>query len=60
MDMKVKSSLIRKYRADHLWSQDQLAQVSGLSLRTIQRLEARGSASQETIKAMAAVFEVPH
>jgi len=60
MDMKVKSSLIRKYRAEHLWSQDQLAQVSGLSLRTIQRLEARGSASQETIKAMAAVFEVPH
>lgn len=57
MDMKVKSSLIRKYRAERLWSQEQLAKVSGLGLRTIQRLESRGSASQETIKALAAVFE---
>ena len=60
MDMKVKSSLIRKYRSERLWSQDQLALASGLSLRTIQRLEARGSASQETVKALAAVFEVEH
>ena len=29
-----------------------------MGLRTIQRLESRGSASQETIKALAAVFEV--
>ncbi len=58
MDMKVKSSLIRKYRAEQLWSQEQLAKVSGLGLRTIQRLEARGSGSQETIKALAAVFKV--
>lgn len=58
MDMKVKSSLIRKHRAKHLWSQEQLAKVSGLGLRTIQRLEARGSGSQETVKALASVFEV--
>jgi transcriptional regulator with XRE-family HTH domain len=58
MDMKVKSSLIRKYRAENLWSQEQLAKVSGLGLRTIQRLEARGSGSQETIKSLASVFEV--
>lgn len=58
MDMKAKSSLIRKHRLDRMWSQEQLADVSGLSLRTIQRLEARGSASQESIKALAAVFEV--
>lgn len=58
MDMKAKSSLIRKYRLDRMWSQEQLAEVSGLSLRTIQRLEARGSASLESIKALAAVFEV--
>jgi transcriptional regulator with XRE-family HTH domain len=58
MDMKAKSSLIRKYRTDRLWSQEQLAEISGLGLRTIQRLEARGSGSQESIKALAAVFNV--
>jgi len=58
MDMKAKSSLIRKYRTERLLSQEQLAEISGLGLRTIQRLEARGSGSQESIKALAAVFKV--
>lgn len=58
MDMKAKSSLIRKYRSKHMWSQEQLAEATGLGLRTIQRIEARGSASIETIRALAAVFEV--
>lgn len=58
MDMKAKSSLIRKYRTERLWSQEHLAEVSGLGLRTIQRLESRGSGSNETIKALASVFEV--
>jgi transcriptional regulator with XRE-family HTH domain len=58
MDMKAKSSLIRKYRTERLWSQEHLAIVSGLGLRTIQRLESRGSGSTETIKALASVFEV--
>ncbi len=58
MDMKVKSSLIRKLRSERLWSQEQLAEISGLGLRTIQRLEARGSGSQESVKALASVFEV--
>src|SRR5690606_29403860 len=58
MDMKAKSSLIRKHRTERLWSQEQLAEISGLGLRTIQRLEARGSGSQESIKALAAVFKV--
>ena len=58
MEMKAKSSLIRKYRTERLWSQEHLAMVSGLGLRTIQRLESRGSGSIETIKALASVFEV--
>lgn len=58
MDMKIKSSLIRKYRTQRLWSQEYLAKASGLGLRTIQRLESRGSGSVETIKALASVFEV--
>lgn len=58
MDLKAKSSLIRRYRAERLWSQEQLANVSGISLRTIQRLESAGNGSIETIKALASVFEV--
>lgn len=59
MQMKVKSALIRKYRAEKFYSQEQLAQVSGLGLRTIQRLESQGQASVETVKSLAAVFNVP-
>lgn len=58
MDMKAKSSRIRKLRSERLWSQEHLAQACGLGLRTIQRLESRGSGSNDTIKALAAVFEV--
>jgi DNA-binding XRE family transcriptional regulator len=58
MDMKAKSSLIRKHRQERMWSQEQLAEISSLSLRTIQRIEGRGSASMESIKALAAVFEL--
>lgn len=58
MDLKAKSSLIRKHRQERMWSQEQLAEISSLSLRTIQRLEGRGSASMESIKALAAVFEM--
>lgn len=57
--MKIKSALIRKYRTEKFYSQEQLAQVSGLSLRTIQRLESQGQASIETVKSLAAVFNVP-
>lgn len=57
MDMKVKSALIRKFRTDRLWSQDQLADACGLSLSTIQRIEKHGNASIETIRALASVLE---
>lgn len=50
--------LIRKLRIDKGWSQETLAEVSGLSVRTIQRLERGGNASLETLSALAAVFEV--
>lgn len=50
--------IVRKLRDKHNWSQEQLATVSGLSLRTIQRVEAGNNASIETLKSLAAVFEV--
>jgi transcriptional regulator with XRE-family HTH domain len=50
--------LIQKLRLQRGWSQEQLAEVSGLSVRTIQRLERGQSASVESLKALGAAFEV--
>ena len=50
--------LIQKYRLQRGWSQEQLAEVSGLSTRTIQRLERGQPASLESLKALASVFEI--
>ena len=50
--------LIQKLRLQRGWSQEQLAELSGLSARTIQRLERGESASVESLKCLAAVFEV--
>ncbi|WP_263769496.1 helix-turn-helix domain-containing protein [Propionivibrio soli] len=50
--------LVQKLRLKHGWSQQQLAEASGLSVRTIQRIEAGDPASTESLKSLAAVFEV--
>ncbi len=50
--------IVKKLRLQHSWSQEQLAQFSGLSKRTIQRIERGKSASLESWKSLAAVFEV--
>lgn len=50
-------NVIRKLRLDRGWSQEELAAASGISVRTIQRLENGGRASLETLKCLAAVFE---
>ena len=39
------------------WSQDELATAAGLNLRTVQRVENAGSASLQTLKAIAAALE---
>ncbi|MDN3637722.1 2TM domain-containing protein [Simiduia curdlanivorans] len=50
--------MIRKLRLQKGWSQEQLAELSGLSVRTIQRIERGQSAGLETLKSLAAVFNV--
>ncbi|MEC7960766.1 MAG: helix-turn-helix transcriptional regulator, partial [Pseudomonadota bacterium] len=50
--------MIKSLRTKHHYSQEQLARMSGLSLRTIQRVESGQSASLETLKSLAAVFEI--
>lgn len=54
---KAHSMIIRKLRLEKGWSQETLAEVSGLSVRTIQRIERGGQASLETMNALAAVLE---
>ncbi len=51
--------VIRNLRTKRGWSQEQLAEVSGVSTRTIQRIENGGKASLESLKCLAAVFETP-
>jgi len=58
MDMKVNSPLITQLRNSKAWSQQQLSEISNLSLRTVQRVEKSGNASQETIKSIASAFEL--
>jgi uncharacterized membrane protein YhaH (DUF805 family)/DNA-binding XRE family transcriptional regulator len=57
--MQIDSNRLRQLRAARHWSQEQLAELSGLNLRTIQRLEAGAKVSTESLRALAAVFEVP-
>lgn len=49
---------VQKLRLQHGWSQQQLADLSGLSVRTIQRIERGQPASAETLKSLASVFEI--
>lgn len=49
---------IKKMRLERHWSQDQLAEMSGLSIRTIQRIENGENANLESLKSLAAVFEI--
>ncbi len=49
---------VQKLRLQRGWSQQQLAELSGLSTRTIQRIENGQAASTESLKALASVFEI--
>ena len=48
---------IKKLRLERHWSQEQLAEMSGLNIRTIQRIENGENAGLESLKSLAAVFE---
>jgi len=50
--------IVRKLRLRKGWSQDQLAELADVSVRTIQRIERGHTPSLETANALAAVFEV--
>ncbi|MFM2483583.1 helix-turn-helix domain-containing protein [Celerinatantimonas yamalensis] len=49
---------VKEWRLYRGWTQQQLAELSGLSVRTIARIEQGQSASLESINALLAVFEL--
>lgn len=58
MEVRIDSSYVREQRERRAWSQEHLAEVTGLGLRTIQRIEKTGTASYESARSLAAVFGV--
>lgn len=58
MDMNINSGLLKKLRISKSWSQEQLAEEAGLSLRTVQRIESEGIASLQSRKAIAKALEI--
>ncbi|NKI33972.1 helix-turn-helix domain-containing protein [Wenzhouxiangella sp. XN79A] len=57
--MMIDSELVRDQRTRRGWTQQQLAEVADLSLRTVQRVENQGVASNESVSALSAVLELP-
>jgi transcriptional regulator with XRE-family HTH domain len=50
--------IIRKLRLQNGWSQEMVAEMSGLSVRTVQRIEQGKKSSMESLRSLAAVFEI--
>ncbi len=49
---------VKRLRQERAWSQTQLADIAGLSERTVQRVEKLDQCSYETLMAVASAFEV--
>lgn len=58
MEEMINQDLVKKLRSDRCWSQEHLALVSGLSLRTVQRVENEGECSFGSKKALASAFDL--
>ena len=56
--MNINAALVKKLRTEKSWSQEELATVSGLNLRTVQRIESEATASLQSKKALAAAFDM--
>ncbi len=58
--MDISAPAVKQQRTQRAWTQQHLADACGVSLRTIQRVERYGTASNETLMSLAAVFEIEH
>lgn len=58
MAFKTDASKIKRWREERQWSQEHLAELAGVGVRTIQRIETGDAASRDTLMALAAAFDV--
>ena len=58
MAYKTDADKIKRWREERHWSQEHLAELAGIGLRTIQRIENGEQASRESLTALAAAFNV--
>ena len=58
MNLFLSTNKLKTLRREKGWSQEVLAKASGLSVRTIQRIEADGKASAESTLSIASVYDL--
>jgi transcriptional regulator with XRE-family HTH domain len=58
MDMKINREILRRERELRAWTQNHLAEIADLSMRTVQRIERTGDASMESAGALAAALDI--
>ena len=58
MKITLNADKIKGWRGDRTWSQEDLSEVSGLSIRTIQRIENGNPTSRDSAASIAAAFNV--
>jgi transcriptional regulator with XRE-family HTH domain len=58
MQFYADAAKIKRWREERHWSQEHLADLAGIGLRTIQRVEQGEKASRDTLTALAAAFNV--
>ena len=56
--MNIDAQQLKQLRTSKAWTQQQLADASGLSLRTIQRLERYGTGASESVLCVAAALNI--
>ncbi|MAK60178.1 MAG: XRE family transcriptional regulator [Ponticaulis sp.] len=58
MSYKTDTAKIKRWREERHWSQEHLAELAGVGLRTIQRIENGQPASPDSLKALASAYQV--
>lgn len=58
MQLTADTAKIRRWREERHWSQEYLAEVAGIGVRTVQRIERGEQASRDSLMALAAAFNV--
>ncbi|GIU11246.1 MULTISPECIES: helix-turn-helix domain-containing protein [Shewanella] len=56
--MEINPITVKTLRQEKGWTQQHLADACAISLRTVQRVEKEGSASNDTLLGLCAVFEI--